>query len=261
MATKVVCLTNPRLQRYRRIADSMYEGIRRHGDSAVIADVRRTAPNGDVGIVWGWKCRDVLARFPKFAYADMGYWNRGEYFRFTVGGWSPDGYVKQGRKFLRFKNLGIKIQPWKDGDEIVIAGSSRKACRDHGFEYMQWETEMARRLSGHKVAYRPKPRDLEARPISGTRFDCGPIEDTLSTAKVIVTHHSNTAIDALVAGVPVYCETGAAAAFSIKLHEITNPPRLEGREQFLADVAWLQWTHKEMESGECWAYLKEQMCL
>jgi hypothetical protein len=73
-----------------------------------------------------------------------------------------------------------------------------------------------------------------------------------------VTHHSNTAIDALVEGIPVHCEEGAAAAFSVPLETAANPERLEGREQFIADVSWLNWSVQEMERGESWAHMKER---
>lgn len=256
MALSVVCLTNRRLHRYKQIANCMAAGIKRCGDHSVIANMDGPIPEGDVAVMWGWKRRDILQRFPKYIYADLGYWSRDEYCRFTVGGWSPEKYVRRGLSDSRLKRLGIEIQPWNDGDEIIIAGSTRKSATDHGFGYTEWEKSVADRLFGLKLVYRPKPGDPDACGIRGVPIDRRPLDVSLSKAKALVTHHSNTAVDALVAGVPVHCEIGAAAAFSVPLEEIDNPPRLEGREQFLADVAWLQWTHAEMSSGACWKHLK-----
>src|SRR6478735_9354335 len=107
----------------------------------------------------------------------------------------------------RFRSFIPQILPWHDGDEILIAGSSRKSAIEHGFGYMQYETMMARELlaRGLKVTYRPKPTDSERRPIPGCGFDEGELAHSLARCKAVVTHHSNLAVEALVAGVPVHC--------------------------------------------------------
>ena len=72
----------------------------------------------------------------------------------------------------------------------------------------------------------------------------------------LVTHHSNAAVDALAAGIPVFCEDGAASLLSMpRLADIENPPLPEGRAQFFADLAYCQWSVPEMASGACWDYL------
>lgn len=109
---------------------------------------------------------------------------------------------------------------------------------------------------GYKVVYRPKPNDKEKRPINGVGYDQRPISEALASAKAIVTHHSNVAVEALAAGVPVHCVTGAAAAFSVPLDRLGD--RLDGREQFLADVSYLQWSLDEMRSGDYWSHVKER---
>jgi hypothetical protein len=87
-------------------------------------------------------------------------------------------------------------------------------------------------------------------------YDLRPISEALASARAIVTHHSNVAVEALAAGVPVHCFTGAAAACSVPLDRLCERP--EGREQFLADVAYLQWSLDEMRSGAYWAHIKER---
>jgi hypothetical protein len=111
---------------------------------------------------------------------------------------------------------------------------------------------------GMPIVFRPKATDRFRKPIPGTIYDEGPLERTLSSAWALVTHHSNCALDALLAGVPTYCETGAGAAFSFDLDRMLDPPLPEGREQFLADVAWLNWSLDEMRSGEAWSHLKDR---
>lgn len=259
MVIQATCLSISRLSRYRRVADAMSEGIQACGDRAAIREVGQSGP-GTVGVGYGWKHSAHLKKFPRFIYADLGYWQRDRYYRITANGWGSESYVKAGLPADRFNALGLKIQPWKSGKEILIAGSSEKSCTQHGFRYMEWEAKTAQALNGlgYEVVYRPKPTDPNARPLHGFRFDRRPLDQALASAHALVTHHSNTSIDALLAGVPVHCVTGAAAAFSVPLDQIAKPPKLPGREQFLYDVAWLQWTEDEMRSGALWSHLKER---
>jgi len=251
----VVCLSGPR-KHQKRIAEAMSQGIRAAGDNLV------TGVKADACVAYGWKGRSNYQRFPGYAYADLGYWHRDAYYRFAVNGWSPDRYVGQGLPATRFERLGLRIRPWRTGGrEIVVAGSTAKACTDHGIGYQEWERKVIAQLQGcgRPLAYRPKPNDLAAGPIAGAALDRRPVSEMLASAYAVVTHHSNTAIDALLAGVPVHCETGAAAAFSVPLDQIAAASLLEGREQFLFDVAWLQWTLEEMRTGECWKHLRQYL--
>ena len=263
MAITVACLTAGTSRHYKRVANAMAEGIVKCGDNAFTADSSSVFKPADVGLMYGWKHSAQIKRYPNFMYADLAYWSRDTHYRFSVNGWSPDKYVRGGHDKSRFEKLGLTIDPWKDhGSQIIVVGSSRKAAVEHGFGYMKWERDTcnALRCRGLKIEYRPKPSDKEKTSIHGVGYDLGSTKDSLFRAKAIVTHHSNMAIDALLAGVPVHCETGAAAAFSVPLDSIGEPERLEGREQFLYDVAWLQWSLEEMRSGEAWSHLKTLLC-
>jgi hypothetical protein len=238
----------------------MCEGINRCGDRAFVQDLHGPA-KADVGVMYGWKMNAYLARHPQYVYADLGFFVRETHYRICVGGWSPHEYVRAGLPDTRFKSYGLEVKPWrKSGENIVIAGASGKSAATHGVRHNEWERLMSKRLQdiGRPIVFRPKQTDPYKSPIGGTIYDEGPLDRTLANAWALVTHHSNTAIDALIAGVPVYCETGAGAAFSCGIDEIADPPLPEGREQFLADVAWLNWTLDEMRSGECWAHLKDR---
>lgn len=261
---KVACLMTFGNRRYRLVANAMAAGIIRCGDQAVICPAAST-PNADAAILYGWKFSPFLKRYPRFAYADLGFWQRDTHYRITVGGWGSERYVRAGLDSARLESLGVEIKPWRSaGDEILIIGSSRKSAQQHGFDYMQWERQAAEQLksTGKRIVYRPKPSDKERQPIAGCGYDERPLEESLGQAWAVVTHHSNAAVMALAAGVPVHCQTGAAAAFSVPMESLVDPELLPGREQFLADVAWLQWTLDEMKSGACWAHLKERglMC-
>jgi hypothetical protein len=235
----------------------MSQGIQACGDRVTVRGLGEGRIGADVAVCYGWKHHDIFERYPNFVYADLGYWQRESYYRFSVNSWSPK--VRTDLPASRLDRLGLTIQPWRQqGRQIIVAGSTAKACRDHGLAYMEWETRACNALKdcGIPVVYRPKPNDRNARPIPGVGYDQRPIGDALSAAHMWVTHHSNSALDALLAGVPVHCETGAGSNLSVPIELAAAPPLLDGREQLLAGVSWLQWTVEEMRSGECWAHLR-----
>ena len=65
----------------------------------------------------------------------------------------------------------------------------------------------------------------------------------------LVTHSSTAAVEAVIAGVPVFCEpTCAAAPVGRTDLDIENPVRPE-REAWLAALAWRQFSRDEVSSG------------
>jgi hypothetical protein len=256
----VVCLTHVGQKRYRRIAQAMHSGIVACGDKAAIRELMHPPMQAHAAVMYGWKHAAALKNYGRYVYFDLGYWRRESFYRFSINGWSPQ--LKRGMPAGRFLSLGLDIKPWRAaGDEIIVAGSTAKACREHGMGYQEWEREAVRKLKGmgKRVVYRPKPNDLSAQPIPGAIMDRRPISEALENCWAWVTHHSNSAVDALLAGVPVHCETGVASHFSVPLESLADPELRGGREQFLYDVAWLQWTLEEMRSGEAWKHIRSTL--
>lgn len=255
---KVACLMHRPNRRYKLICEAMSKGIIACGDEAEITRAE-TRIQADAGVIYGWKFSHLARQYGQFVYADLGFWQRETYYRITANGWGPESYVRAGLPVDRLQSMGVVIQPWRKGKgSVLLAGSSAKSAIQHGTPYMQWETRMAAQLMklGYLVTYRPKPGDKQMQRIDGCALDTGPLEESLRGSIAVVTHHSNLAVKALAEGVPVHCVTGAAAAFSNPLESLTE--RQTGREQFLADVAWLQWSLEEMRSGACWRHLKDR---
>ena len=81
----------------------------------------------------------------------------------------------------------------------------------------------------------------------------GAIEDVLRNASLLVCAHSNTAVDACIAGVPVECDDGAAFA----LYAGNAAPNRDERRAFLEALAWWQWTTQEAPAA--WAVIRDQL--
>lgn len=261
---EAVCLSIPQFHSYRKVALAMHEGIQRCGDKSTIWEIGNGAqPRGDVGVMYGWKRHAMLQQYPRFVYADLPYFGRDTHWKINCNGWSPDSYVHAGMHPERWESLHIDIHPARglygtNPGKVIIAGASAKSAEQHGYKYMEWERAMVKRLEGKglELVYRPKPKDPNKRPIAGIGYEFGAINWCKVAA--VVTHHSNIALEALVQGVPVYCETGAAKSMSFHPDEIQSAAIPAGLEQFLWDCAYLQWTLDEMKSGECWTHLKER---
>lgn len=253
---RVECIAVGGRWRAKRIAEAMAAGVRACGDTSTI--VAGASGRADVAICYGWKYRHRYDR-GRYIYVDLGYWDRDNYYRCIVNGWGPESYLRMGLPSSRFERLGVEIKPWRtEGSEIVIAGSTVKACRDQGIAYQSWEEAAALKVAGmgKTVRYRPKPKEEDVSSIRGATTDRRSLEESFTNAHAWVTQRSNTAVEALAAGIPVHCESGAGAAFSVPIDQLADPPLMPGREQFLYDVAWLQWSLDEMRSGECWRHLR-----
>jgi hypothetical protein len=81
----------------------------------------------------------------------------------------------------------------------------------------------------------------------------GDIKDVLRGCSLVVCRHSNVAIDACVAGVPVDCEGGAALA----LYAEHPQPTREHRVQFLQRLSWWQW--RPSEARDAWQFVNRMI--
>lgn len=138
-----------------------------------------------------------------------------------------------------------------DGPVIVI-GMGPKSREHLGLH--QWEIDSLNhakaRFPERKVLYRPKPRRVMDTHINWPLSDGGDIAEALRGASLVICRHSNVAVDACVAGVPVECEDGAA----FWLYRQGSNPLPEARQDFLNRLAWWQW--RTDEQREAWTFLQ-----
>lgn len=230
---------------------------------------------GNVGIAYGWANPGMFEAYRAagghYCYIDLGWWNRkpgndvlGGYHKVVVDGREPGPYFRRNSPNDRFARLKVNIAPWRQGgNHILVAGMSEKSARTRGYGPHQWETDMVRKLQKiypkRPLLLRPKPSWMGATPIIGAAYSPAtvPLDDALRGAWAAVSCHSNVAVDALVAGIPIYVEGGVAVGFSTPLDQLETPRRPEGREQLMADIAFAQWTPAEMSSGLCLRHLME----
>lgn len=278
---KVVLYSIANHGRAGHIATAMRDGLRRHGIAAEIKLRWNGQVAGDVAIAYGWKHEPVFSAYREagghYAYFDMGYFNRKPgkdkggnregHHRLAVDSWDTADTMIRGCPLNRWLALGIEIQPIRPDfvapdwpGAVLVAGMSDKAAKTHGFLPGQWERDTVAALApmrvatGRQVILRAKPTHIDA---------VAPIEDVLRGCALIVTHHSNVAVDGLVAGVPCHAVKGVGKLVSLKGGYLASPhqlqwtqPTFEARRQLLADVAYAQWTPEEMRTGEAWEHIR-----
>lgn len=191
--------------------------------------------------------------------ADARVW---EYWRVSPGAHHPTDTSLMAHKMPtdRVEALGLRAAPWRRrGFSVVIAGSSGKY---HEFNdlpepnvYYRDLVEQLRAITERPLIYRPKPSFKEARRIKGAGFS-GPnetIAEVLQGAWALVTHGSNACFEAALLGIPsIVLGDGVARPISSSSLRDVNDPALGKRDQWLANLAYHQFTEAEFKSGEAW---------
>ena len=268
--------------RSRIIFEAVQAGLARLGRAIELKHENEYAGvEADVAVhygLWGNLRRvqqEYAAAGRKSVLIDLGYWGRIEggklagYHRFSVNARHATAYFQRIRHPRdRFRHFRFEPQPFKRGGRhVLLAGMSGKAAWVYGLEPEQWERKAVaglRLFTQRPIYYRPKPSWKEASEISGAVFADWKqveIEAMLDDCWAVVTHHGNVAMDALLAGVPAFCEDGLAkplACGSLERIERPNYPDESARDQLLWDAAYTQYTVAEIAEGTAFRYLFDE---
>lgn len=187
----------------------------------------------------------------RVAMWDLGYWDRKHGMRLAVDhlhpsaehlAMAPEG---PGRREFALRNDADPAGP------VLLVGLGPKSCVAWGLKPMQWEREkladLWNRFPRREIRWRPKGEESVA--LAGTTLTHGmPIEEALKGCSLVVCRHSNVAVDACVAGIPVECEDGAALA----LYRGNPNPSPAERAEFLRRLSWWEWRRSEPEAAWSW---------
>jgi hypothetical protein len=168
--------------------------------------------------VWGqeWLALRVL---PDAIAASRPFWHLDNGFHRPAGG-SPHGYYRityRGMSPVLLRNpeprpaLRVTMRPWrKDGRHVVLALPGETFGRAIGLDVPGWIATIEARLraaTDRPIHVRPK---YSATPLAGDQRD----------AWALVTHSSNVAVDAVLAGIPVFA---APTSPGVDLSWLTRP--------------------------------------
>lgn len=265
------------IRRSRMLAEACMAGFKELGIDAVRrnhGEFRSRGIEARVALFYGLaghlqKIRTAHMRDGKRAILlDLGYWGRWQrdrydgYHRFAIDSLhaTPKGPMPNDR-IERFNVRRRNMQ--RGGRHILLCGQSEKAAQVYRLQPNEWErrtVKILRQYTERPIWYMPKNSWGGKCPLPNTIYKDRPLQPLLDNAWAVVTHHSNSAVHALEEGVPVFVEDGAAkqlASGSVAMIEKPVRHPAEVVDQFLADVAYLQWTPKEMAAGAFWRHIED----
>lgn len=204
------------------------------------------------GQIWGAErlLPNAIKQGRPFWYIDNGFWKPGR--------GSPDGYYRICYRSMmpihlgnvsdeRVMASGIRMRPWRSkGKHILFALPGLDYGMALGLDMAAWIDATGRKL-----------RKRTERPIVVRERDCKvPLALHMENCWAVVTHSSNVAVDAVIAGVPVFVAEGAAAApvGNTDLDKLENP-RMPDRDVWWASLMCQQFTPAEMVNGTAFRHL------
>jgi hypothetical protein len=185
-----------------------------------------------------------------WAYVDRGYFRStygsdfSGYFRITRNAFQHDGRGEFSNE--RWVRLALRILPWRRGRHILVCPPGEAFTQSMlKVTAKQWLDDTLAKLGAHtdrpiQVRYKP-PIGKEGRTLADDLQDC----------HALVTHMSNTSVEALLAGIPVFTTGKCAATYMGQrdLALIETPVYPDDRERWARALAANQWTLAEMQSG------------
>lgn len=198
--------------------------------------------------------RQAQAEGRDWYYIDHAYFHRGKYYRVTKNAYQHDGRgTSTGTRFLTAQRR--RVQPWRtSGSHILICPNSAVHFGLHGQDVDQWLADVTTTLRRHT--------DREIRIRWKVQRADRPIAEDLVDAWACVVFSSASAVDALIAGVPVFTLAPFASTVRMGLSDLTQieqPCYPDDRESFVSVLADHQWTLQELLLGDAWRALQDEV--
>lgn len=234
-------------------------GLKGRGWTVKLADAPERC---DLLVMWGVRRMSQLrhlagSMFDRVCILERGY--VGDRFKWTSvsfgGGLNGRGefhgpFEDGSRWETHFAHL---MKPWrqkKDGHALIlqqVAGDASIKGVDMGRFYGD-----AARAFEHSmpVRMRPHPNVSPKRGIAYADAARVSLAHDLAGARLAVTWNSNSAVDAVLAGVPCVAMDKGSMAWDVTGHKLEKPPTPD-RTAWAHAIAWKQWRREEMESGYC----------
>lgn len=207
-----------------------------------------------------------------FLYFDKAYqgMQKGLFWRFSIDSNQPTEYLM--RVIFpseRRERFGWKYAGWRrPGRRIIFCGSSTQYHQFHDLpaphDYARSVFEKIREFyPAAPIVYRVKRGwHFDGEIPEGVIYSPGKVDllTDLMGARMLITHGSNSCIDALRFGVPsIILGNGVTASISSQTITSDDPYRWpeNGTNQLLSNLAWMQADLEEIRHGFIWEVLRE----
>jgi hypothetical protein len=240
--------------------------INRAGGATVRGDIALLSAKAEKGYIPIIGCSpeirhlidDWMTRKKTIIYWDRGYWFRifatwlprddtgtSGYYRWIVNGFQMTSIVD--RASDRYDLHPPPVRPWlKTGEDIVIACPTETYMRFHRLE--GWADKMVRTLA----------LKTDRRLIIREKQTKRPLQSDLANAHCLITHGSNSAVEAIILGVPTITDPTSAASLVGR----TNLDDLEklvypDRDPWLRSLAYGHFLEHELTDGTVFRLLED----
>lgn len=183
-------------------------------------------------------------------YFDHGYFGRNTFYRGTKNAkwWIGDF---NGADKTRVQLFYKTERPWRNGKYIILCPQSDGYHDRMGESRINWISRVTKILK----QYTDRPIIIHG------KTDKKPLSAFLPDAHAVVVHSSNSAVEAVLDGVPAfntYAFHGSPMCCD-DLSKIETPFLPENRMDYAAALANNQWTLEEIASGDVWRILNAKI--
>jgi hypothetical protein len=257
-------------------------GLRQHGFLADAAE-GGLMPKCDLVVTWGTKGQRAVAGRSgrRWLVLERGY--VGDRMRWTSAGFGG----LNGRADFRLPDVGrrgaaprtvdderwlqyhlAEFRAWRrpavgvDRRRALIMGQVPGDASIAGVDVDSWYQAQAlelHQLGWTDVAFRHHPVRTTERPPRGCVHVPGsvPLAEALRGVDLVVTYNSNSAVDAVLRGIPAVAADEGSMARAVTTRSVREAPWTGDRRSWAAQLAWCQWLPEELSSGAFWEHLGE----
>lgn len=230
----------------------MAKGLLARGVEVSLANSAREASTKIVAC-WGWRLGKLLRQDKREVIVmERGYLgDRMKWTSLCWNGLNGRGAFPVHGDPARFERH-FTMQPWKTGGAyVLILGQVPRDQSLQGRDLMPWYARAAREAHaayGMPVLFRRHPLDRTTVPPSYVDLCTGSLAEALEGAAVAITFNSNSAVDAVLAGVPSVVGDEGSMALEVS-SEVIGVQHMPDRRRWAHALAWKQWTLDEIQSG------------
>lgn len=226
-------------------------------------DAKINSHTYDRFVLWGLIGNNTEYMKAPYIFCDMPYNGRynpnNEDWDNTYWRWCYEG-LHDNRKLEvpsdRFEKWNLDIKPWNmEGDHILLCPSSDTMTKFmHNKTSDKWAEDTYNELKRHtkrpiKVRYKPRKAGT-----SGPHVADVPLSSDFDNCFAVVVSGSITAVDALASGIPVFSTSDLAPSAWCTNRGLSNinTPQYYDREHLFYNLAYKQYSIKEMREGICY---------
>ncbi len=285
--------------RFRNMLEMFARGVSKQGDDcSVILHGDDYTEEVDVAVIFGsWKDRPdqhhviknhivksakqfIVCETPILGRKEVKNVGDDDWYRIGLNGFLADtgNFNNKRRPGDRWKliqeEFGLEIDPWKQGDNILLVLQVPGDASLNGVDINQWAYDTGTEIR----KYTDRPIILRAPQVhkvfdieilqrlldenKNINFQKGEKENLIPTIKscfCTVAYSSGLSVESALLGVPAFALNKSNFAYKLGNNFVKNiqKPKLANRSQWLNNLSYAQWSLEEITEGRPWQHLRE----